>query len=174
MTKKSLILILVLVAAVLLFFWLNYDGQIPGNNLPVACTMEAKLCPDGSSVGRQGPKCEFAKCPDVSGAPRVADEITLGVGQKSQIGDLSLNLQEIVQDSRCPSDVTCIWAGLVETNVKISVFSKEEVLNISSGQSPYRFEGYDVSIVSVAPPKQVETQVDPAEYRVTFRITKAQ
>ena len=28
-----------------------------------ACTMEAKLCPDGSSVGRQGPKCEFKACP---------------------------------------------------------------------------------------------------------------
>lgn len=27
------------------------------------CTMEAKLCPDGSSVGRQGPNCEFAACP---------------------------------------------------------------------------------------------------------------
>lgn len=27
------------------------------------CTMEAKLCPDGSSVGRHGPKCEFAPCP---------------------------------------------------------------------------------------------------------------
>lgn len=30
---------------------------------PVACTMEAKLCPDGSSVSRQGPNCEFAPCP---------------------------------------------------------------------------------------------------------------
>ena len=29
----------------------------------VACTMEAKLCPDGSYVGRSGPKCEFAACP---------------------------------------------------------------------------------------------------------------
>lgn len=29
----------------------------------VACTMEAKLCPDGSSVGRSGPNCEFAPCP---------------------------------------------------------------------------------------------------------------
>ncbi|MEK7625591.1 MAG: hypothetical protein AAB467_04585, partial [Patescibacteria group bacterium] len=29
----------------------------------VACTMEAKLCPDGSAVGRSGPNCEFAKCP---------------------------------------------------------------------------------------------------------------
>lgn len=29
----------------------------------VACTMEAKLCPDGSAVGRQGPLCEFSPCP---------------------------------------------------------------------------------------------------------------
>jgi hypothetical protein len=28
-----------------------------------ACTMEAKVCPDGSSVGRVGPNCEFAPCP---------------------------------------------------------------------------------------------------------------
>jgi hypothetical protein len=29
----------------------------------VACTMEAKICPDGSSVGRVAPNCEFAVCP---------------------------------------------------------------------------------------------------------------
>lgn len=30
----------------------------------VACTQEAKLCPDGKTyVGRQGPSCEFALCP---------------------------------------------------------------------------------------------------------------
>lgn len=28
-----------------------------------ACTMEAKICPDGSGVGRSGPNCEFAPCP---------------------------------------------------------------------------------------------------------------
>lgn len=36
-----------------------------GSDIPegVACTMDAKLCPDGSAVGRQGPNCEFAACP---------------------------------------------------------------------------------------------------------------
>lgn len=29
-----------------------------------ACQMDAKICPDGvTSVGRQGPNCEFAPCP---------------------------------------------------------------------------------------------------------------
>ncbi len=30
---------------------------------PVACTMDAKSCPDGSAVGRIPPRCEFAPCP---------------------------------------------------------------------------------------------------------------
>ncbi|MEK7463022.1 MAG: DUF5667 domain-containing protein [Patescibacteria group bacterium] len=33
----------------------------------VYCTQEAKLCSDGSYVGRTGPNCEFAKCPGESG-----------------------------------------------------------------------------------------------------------
>jgi hypothetical protein len=31
----------------------------------IACTMEAKQCPDGSYVGRTGPRCEFAPCPGI-------------------------------------------------------------------------------------------------------------
>lgn len=27
------------------------------------CTMDAMMCPDGSSVGRSGPNCEFDVCP---------------------------------------------------------------------------------------------------------------
>jgi len=29
----------------------------------VQCTTEAKICPDGTAVGRTGPQCEFAECP---------------------------------------------------------------------------------------------------------------
>lgn len=38
------------------------------NNSPnkeVFCAMDAKLCPDGLSVGRVGSKCEFAPCPGI-------------------------------------------------------------------------------------------------------------
>ena len=33
------------------------------------CTSEAKLCPDGSAVGRSGPNCEFTACPEVKTTP---------------------------------------------------------------------------------------------------------
>jgi len=35
----------------------------PPSGGPVACTAEAKICPDGTAVGRTGPNCEFAPCP---------------------------------------------------------------------------------------------------------------
>lgn len=29
----------------------------------MSCTLDAKVCPDGTAVGRTGPNCEFAACP---------------------------------------------------------------------------------------------------------------
>lgn len=39
------------------------------NKEPAACTMEAKICPDGSAVGRTGPNCEFVACPSPASFP---------------------------------------------------------------------------------------------------------
>lgn len=44
------------------------------SSIPVMCTMEAKICPDGSYVGRVGPDCHFAACPGATSTP--ADDNT--------------------------------------------------------------------------------------------------
>lgn len=41
----------------------SLEFPVKFNNDQVACTMDAKLCDDGTYVGRTGPKCEFAACP---------------------------------------------------------------------------------------------------------------
>ncbi len=41
--------------------WAYFRGECPAQQK--ACTEEAKLCPDGSAVGRTGPNCEFSPCP---------------------------------------------------------------------------------------------------------------
>lgn len=39
-------------------------GVVSSASAQYACTMDAKLCPDGETyVGREGPNCEFAPCP---------------------------------------------------------------------------------------------------------------
>lgn len=39
------------------------DGRLFTKDEGVACTMDAKECPDGSFVGRIPPNCEFTPCP---------------------------------------------------------------------------------------------------------------
>jgi hypothetical protein len=43
--------------------YLNYSIWTLNREEPVACTMDAKECPDGSFVSRIPPKCDFAPCP---------------------------------------------------------------------------------------------------------------
>jgi hypothetical protein len=48
------------------------DPQPPG---PI-CTREAKLCPDGSAVGRTAPDCAFAPCPGDAAMPPPPNGVT--------------------------------------------------------------------------------------------------
>lgn len=41
----------------------------------VICTMDVKLCPDGSGVGRIPPNCEFAPCPTASPTSAIAEAL---------------------------------------------------------------------------------------------------
>lgn len=56
----SLIVVLVIAGLVGYFDWKKRNAVEKPE--VVYCTQEAKLCSDGSYVGRSGPKCEFASC----------------------------------------------------------------------------------------------------------------
>lgn len=49
-----------------IFRELNQASTVNKNANSQACTEEAKICPDGTAVGRTGPNCEFAPCPSVN------------------------------------------------------------------------------------------------------------
>lgn len=55
---------IIIVGGVILLIYFNRPpiGGFVNNLPPQACTEEAKVCPDGSAVGRTGPNCEFAPC----------------------------------------------------------------------------------------------------------------
>ena len=73
LNKKIKFLIIALVIVIFGYtIYVNWPvADIDNNNNPsfedsVYCTMDAKICPDGSYVGRVGPNCEFAPCPTLS------------------------------------------------------------------------------------------------------------
>ncbi len=54
--------VLVVASIAAFFLWPTVNHLLPRPQ--VACTQEARICPDGSAVGRTGPNCEFAACPE--------------------------------------------------------------------------------------------------------------
>lgn len=73
--KKYLIALVVVILLIIIAgaVYLKLSNPLITIPNPVACTEEAKLCPDGVTyVGRQGPDCAFAECP----VAQVEDEMS--------------------------------------------------------------------------------------------------
>jgi len=53
---------------------------------------------------------------------RLGEEFSLAIGRTALIEESSLKIKfaEVIEDSRCPEDVTCIWAGRVSCIVIIT------------------------------------------------------
>jgi len=67
--KKVLLLSAFAVFMAIVFIGGAVIAKSENSNNGKFCTMDAKLCPDGSSVGRIGSSCEFAACPNSSASP---------------------------------------------------------------------------------------------------------
>lgn len=47
-------------------------------------------------------------------------EATAGLGGTARLGDVIVRPIAVLEDSRCPRDVTCIWAGRFRLSVAVS------------------------------------------------------
>jgi len=80
-----LIFLLVLALIAVGGWWFAHpERQLPAN----VCTQDAKICPDGSAVGRIPPRCDFAACPVSTVAPSSSDT----TNSFRDISDIDLNI----------------------------------------------------------------------------------
>lgn len=47
--------------------------------------------------------------------------LSLHVGEAATVGDVTLTLTAIENDSRCPSRVSCVWAGSAEARISVAI-----------------------------------------------------
>lgn len=132
-SKKPLLIIGAVITVLLLligmFFGLNWYIRMQelGNN-QVACTADAKICPDGSAVGRSGSNCEFAPCPTVS--PQDIPTITLDPQIISPTSSTETYLgQKICQkDNQCVNGEKCLEVGIGAVKPPVKTCWREEVI----------------------------------------------
>lgn len=46
--------------------------------------------------------------------------ISIPLGETVLVGDILIGFEEVLEDSRCPTDVTCIWAGQAKIKLALS------------------------------------------------------
>ncbi len=158
--------------------WLMFPsamGRVASQPTPTAttsqeaweCNGDALLCPDGSSVGRTGPSCQFSACPSPD-ATFARIETYLG-GRDGGLG-LTINPREVVSDSRCPKDVQCIWAGTVQVRaaVETKVAHGEHVFTLGEAKT---IGDLTVTLVEVRPASQKEVTLENG-YWFVFEVRK--
>ena len=99
-----------------------------------------------------------------------ANTDTVSVGETVMVNGLSLTLEEIVQESRCPADAECIEAGAITVRVTLEN-GEAEMVNIASDDVPYEFGEYRVSITDIQPPLMSGETIAQSDYNITFRVT---
>jgi hypothetical protein len=104
--------------------------------------------------------------------PVISPEVSLRVGETKQNGEVSISLID-VSDSRCPNDVTCVWAGEVKATVLFSVGDKSERKTFTLLGTEETLLGYVVRFIKVSPGAgRAGVSVDKKEYLATFVISK--
>lgn len=97
---------------------------------------------------------------------------------------MNVTFKGISEDSRCPKDVNCIWAGVAVAQVEVmGTATRPMTLNLASIDNKGRnyststeFNGYTISLVDVQPyPGAAEgTKALNGKYKIGITIKKAE
>ena len=106
-------------------------------------------------------------------------EFRLEVGEKAIVEseDIEITLMDVPEDSRCPSDVVCVWEGRVE--VVVSIMKDEADLgdfsltgNGTEEEATAIFDGYSVKLLLVEPYPVSTEPIEIPDYIITLMISK--
>lgn len=114
----------------------------------IMCTLDAKICPDGSSVGRVPPSCEFAPCPE-SGTPAASGEAQLF--QSEDLG-ISFNYMQVQNDEE---------VIVAQDKSTVHIFPRR--LGIQGGQSVEVFKKSPADTLQQAIQKTLLANKNPAD-----------
>lgn len=77
--------------------------------------------------------------------PKIA--IKVGLGETVLIKGIAIKFLEVLEDSRCPTGVTCIWAGRAIVNVEVANNGTKQVKKMIFGETK-RGETKDTNLYS--------------------------
>lgn len=154
--------ILLLAGAYYAFFGGSPTTPGPG---ATACPSDARQCPNGSYVGRVGPSCEFAVCPE---GPSPVD-VSTTFNQAAKAGNLLITPKTLLEDSRCPVGVQCIQAGTVRIQAEVNGPSGTSSILLELGVQSTT-EAETITLIGVYPGRTEGKTIALSDYQFTFHV----
>ena len=104
----------------------------------------------------------------------VGRAFAMKIGESIMLNDLRLTFRSVEADSRCPTDVVCVWAGDAEVALKIEQNGRSAIAALHTTTPPKKTEwnGYTISLVSLSPARRSDTPVKPEDYRAEILVTR--
>jgi hypothetical protein len=102
-------------------------------------------------------------------------EVSLAHGATASVTgtDLQVRFVAVTEDSRCPRDTTCVWAGEVKVQLEIAEGSqKSSQVELREGEHAAA-GAYRVTLVRVEPQPVSTARIAPQDYRATLKLDKA-
>ena len=93
------------------------------------------------------------------------------LGQRVAVGALVVTPQSVVEDSRCPINARCIWAGRLVVKTRIDGQGWRETADLTLGE-PYETHGTALALTSGEPGREAGAgkEIKPADYRFAFEL----
>lgn len=90
------------------------------------------------------------------------------IGQTVYVDGPKVTPLAVLEDSRCPMNARCVWAGQVRLSVRIALGARSEVREIISNK-PIAVADGQLELVEVTPDRVAGTQPErPEPYRFGF------
>jgi hypothetical protein len=105
------------------------------------------------------------------------DQIQLRAGQQKTManGRVKIKFISVTEDSRCPADVNCVWAGNARVKIRVIVRGGETrvfEINTNTGAKGDQADAYRVQLESLTPAKKSNRNIRQRDYRATFSVVK--
>jgi hypothetical protein len=98
----------------------------------------------------------------------------LAVGQVAGVGDIKIEFWNVTEDSRCPTDVQCVWEGRVKIELRLSGEDTIETVQLSpvSGEDTTEYGGLQIRLLEVNPAPVSTEDLEISDYRIQLVVSE--
>ena len=96
---------------------------------------------------------------------------TARLGQVATIGNVRIRPLAVIEDSRCPINALCVWAGRLVVRADIRAGGRRQIVSLELGK-PQQIAGGTLILTAAEPSKMAGTDTERRAYRFTFRFAR--